>query len=95
MKTDSFFYIFDYSHMMHDAIDGGLVYECCDVTKDITTARGFKLKKGQHYEAVWFLFEKSLFQFIDWVPGDDGTYIPNPKTLIEIPQLELAPFLKW
>jgi hypothetical protein len=96
-KPESFYYIFEYGHMMHDAIDHGLVYECIKITRDIETESGKILKKDDTYEAVWFLWDKQLFQFIDWIPDSKGShnYIPDPKTLVEIPQSELARFTHW
>lgn len=100
-KPENFFNIFNYNHMMHDAIDGGLVYECIDITRDLCTASGLKLWKGDSYEACWFLFKKGgVFQFIDWVSSDPNipdhyNRIPDPKTFIEISQAEMAPFIHW
>lgn len=96
-KNDSFYRIFEYGHMMFDAIDKGMVFEQIVITRNITTASGKTLKKGDEYEAVWFLFEKQLFQFIDWIPECNGSHfwIPDSTTLIEIPQAELAPLLVW
>lgn len=98
-KLDQFFTIFSFGHHMHDAIDGGIVYEQITILKDVITSNGFSLKAGTEYEAVWFLLDKQVFQFIDWKrpvdPSKDTTWNPDPQTFVEIPQKELAPFCKW
>lgn len=96
-KSESFYNLFDYSHTMHDAIDYGLVYEGITITRNIQTVSGKVLKAGDSYDAVWFLWKEQLFQFIDWVPDSPGSFnwVPDPETLIEIYQSELANFLHW
>ncbi len=96
-ENESFFRVFDYSHMMHDAIDGGLTYEIIKIRKDIKTKSGFELKIGKEYETCYFIFGKAEFQFINWIPSKDNPGIrdPDPQNSITIPQDELAPFLIW
>ena len=96
-KADSFFRVFDFYDMMHDAIDKGIVYEGITITKDIQFASGKKLVVGKGYDAVWFLFKSGVFQFIDWVedPDDKGNYIPDPETFIEVDHMVMSKFLVW
>lgn len=92
----SFFDVFQFSHLMHDAIDGGLVYEGITILRDIETSSGLKLKQGDYYESLWFLFATMEFQFINWEPKfpNAAEYIPDDSSVF-IPQSELAPFLVW
>lgn len=93
----SFYHIFDFNHLMHDAIDGGLVYDNCKITKDINTVSG-ELKEGQEFHQVNFYFNKQAFHFINWkldlTPGGNGQYIPN-ETSVLIPQAEISKYLVW
>lgn len=99
MNTDmeSFFNVFEYAFLMHDAIDHGLVYDGgIVITKDITTASGIQLHKGEEFHQVNFYFDKAMFAFIVWQPSSestDGTIRPTRE--VDIPQTELAPFLVW
>ena len=97
---ESFFNVFTFYNMMHDAVDFAITYEVCEIERDIVTASGFKLNKGDHYQTVYFDFQKAEFQFINWIPDYSSkyprnNYEPNPDESIDIPQAELAPFLKW
>jgi hypothetical protein len=96
-SVDSFYHIFDYGFLMHDAIDHGLVYDGgIVITKDITTTSGIQLLKGEEFHQVNFYFDKAMFAFICWQPSSestDGTIRPTRE--VDIPQAELAPFLVW
>ena len=39
----SFYKVFDFDLLMYDAIDYGLTYEVCAITRDITTLSGHQL----------------------------------------------------
>ena len=95
-RPDSFFLVFDYSHLEHDAMDHALVYHSVIITRDIITEDGITLlKKGNEYEQVTFYFDKQSFYFIVWEPSKDGReFIPNRQSLM-IAQKDLAPFLVW
>ena len=93
-KPESFFGVFDYHVFEPQAIDYGLIYEMITITRDVVTSSGLKLNKGDEYDAVWFLFDKQVFQFIKWECVDECTSEIGPGS-IEIPQSELAPFLYW
>ena len=93
-KPESFFNVFDYHCFEPQAIDQGLVYESITITRDVLTSSGLKLNKGDEYDAVWFLIEKHLFQFIKWERVTDYDFQMGPGS-IEIPQSELVPFLHW
>ena len=94
---ESFFNVFEYCFLMHDAIDHGLVYDGgIVITKDITTASGIQLHKGEAFHQVNFYFDKAMFAFIVWQPAYeslDGTIRPTRE--VDVPQAELAPFLVW
>lgn len=91
----SFYRIFDFNHLMHDAVDYALTYEICTIIRDITTASGLQLKKGAEYETVYFCFHTAEFQFINWKRVSDYQSDPDETKSITIPQSELAPFLSW
>lgn len=97
---ESFFNCFEYACVLHDAIDKGLVYEGCVISRNIATKSGCMLKSGEEFEAVWFSFGRQEFNFIkSWVPKDPEDpecphHIAGPGS-ISIPQSELAPFLVW
>ena len=95
-KPDSFFKVFDYYGLEHDALDKGLVYHTVIITKDIITEDGITLlKKGVEYDQVTFYFEKESFHFIVWKLSEDGwEFIPHEQSLM-IAQKELSPFLVW
>lgn len=94
IRPDSFFRVFDYNHMIDDAIDG-LTYELCEITKDIQTNGGHVLRKGDTYDTCYFLFDTAQFEFINWKRVSDWESAPDMTTSVFIPQNELAPFLKW
>ncbi len=101
-RKESFFELFSYSHMMHDAIDQGLVYEDCLITRNIIIAEfrphpkcGIVFREGDTFEAIWFSFRDMNFQFIhSWVPKDPYNYEPDSQSFI-ISQKDLAPYLVW
>lgn len=86
---ESFFRIFEFNHMMHDAICGGLTYEGCTILRDLGP-----LKKGDQYETVYWMISESKFQFVNWFLGDDRTFHPD-HTSQELSQEELAPYCHW
>lgn len=93
---ESFFNVFEYAFLMHDAIDQGLVYDGVEITKDITTTSGIQLHKGEAFHQVNFYFDKAMFAFIVWQPSSESTDgIIRPTREVDIPQAELAPFLVW
>lgn len=113
MKTktcddNSFFNVFEYSVLMHDAIDKGLVYEDITIQRDITTISGLRLQKGRKFDAVWLLFDvkgEVEVYFINWVKKDSGRNSASPKgragdympgeDSVLIPMKELVQFLVW
>jgi hypothetical protein len=92
MQKESFFRVFDYHHLMHDAIDCGLVYEDVIITKTIDECQ---LVKGAKFEQVNFYLDEQLFYFINWLPYVVGNVVNPNSTSIKVPQLVLAPYLKW
>lgn len=95
-QYQSFYNIFDYLNFMHEAINGGLTYEMITITKTIECASG-TLVAGKRYDTVYFLWKEQVFRFINWVPDPDKPYQdnPDPATLLEIPQSELASHCHW
>ena len=92
----SFFRVFDYRTLMHDAIDQGLVYDEVIITKDILTTTGINLTKGDQFHQVNLNLHSATFDFICWQRAEDSEDgIIRPTRLVTIPQSELAPFLKW
>lgn len=108
-KHESFFNVFSYSHMMHDAIDYGLTYEEITITQDIVTSLGLVLKKGDKYETCYMKFlrhshdgskiiNQPYFHFCNWKPGEIEPHTSssyNTPSSIIILMSELAPFLHW
>src|ERR1700741_4927252 len=100
-RPESFYEVFEYHNFMHDAIDYGLTYKNCTIQKNVTTASGYELKKGQTFHTVYFLFDKKVFRFINWKEVNKHMSVPDTRLIggsyhsIDIPQEELAPFLKW
>lgn len=94
----SFYNIFEFSDMMLDAIDGGIVFEDCKMVRNISVDGEILLAEKDTYEAVWFLFDQQVFQFVKrWVQDPEdrpNNMIPGEGSL-DIPQKDLAPFLHW
>lgn len=96
-KRESFFRVFEYGFLMHDAIDHGLVYDGgITITKDIFTTSGIQLDKGDEFHQVNFYFDKSMFSFLVWQAAEESVDTTiRPTRQVDIPQAELAPFLVW
>lgn len=92
----NFFNLFHYEGMEHDVIDYATVYSNIRILRDLTTAGGITLSKGDSFEQVTFDMLRTTFSFIIWDSVEnaiDG--VTQPKVEIVIPQAQLAPFLKW
>ena len=93
--TESFFNLFDFFAIEHQAMNATIVYESCKITKDIETRNGQVLKVGTEFDQVNFYIKLGQFHFITWKPSEDcSEYIPN-ETSVLIPQGDLAAFLMW
>lgn len=95
-KFESFFYIFDYSFMTHDACgQHNLTYEVCTITKNLDLPSG-SLKIGEHYEYVYFNFVKEHFMFANFIWDENKPELEfDWNRSVKIPQKELAPYLVW
>lgn len=95
-KPEEFFNIFKYSHMMHDAIDGGLTYEDCEIIRDIQTSVG-KLNKGDRFESIYFMFSEKTFEFCNWKEDPNPPHlcsVPDESSMY-VPQSDLASYCHW
>lgn len=100
MEDDSFFDIFEYNDLIHDACDYCIVYFLPRILKDIKTASGLSLNKGDEFEQVTFNMLTQEFQFEVFESCEEhdqrgGNGSLEHKRLVIIPQRELAPFMVW
>ena len=99
-NDESFFGLFEFTYIMHDAIDCGLVYEGITILKDIETGSGKRLNKGDEFHQVNFDFKEQTLSFVIYESAEahdrsGGTGTLNPTKLVVIQQAELAQFLYW
>ncbi len=100
-NDESFFRIFEFSHLMHSAIDYGIVYELITITQNIITASGYELRIDDQYHQMIFSFKDQTFTFASYESveeydrrGSKDGILQYSKVIV-IPQAELAPFLVW
>lgn len=94
LPEESFFNIFRYDSMMHDACDHNLVYFYVFVVKDIAINNKIVIKKGHHFEQVRFDFKTQKFYFETYM-CDEETGESKYLEHVIIDQNKLAPLLKW
>lgn len=94
----SFFDIFSFHNIMHDAIDGGIIYEGIDILRDIPE---LGLVKDSSYDQVNFLFHSKeldcpILYFITWgVATSNGVVNPIPELSRQVKLSDIASFCKW
>lgn len=96
-KQDSFFGLFEFHAIEHDAMDNHIVYQACTIEKPFS-CDGVQFKKGQTFHQVCFDLCKQTFSFCNWGPAEKGKASIEPDmntSKLNIPQSLLAPLLKW
>ena len=84
----SFFGIFSFYGMMHDAGDYFIQYEDIEIENDIDFGVHGKLVKGQRFENVHNCLDLAMFEFLNW-ELKDGAWNPDSSS-VYIPQSELV-----
>lgn len=100
---DSFFGLWQYQTLMHDAADHCLVYEAVTIERDISlvgcTDHGpeipLMLKKGETFHQVNFCLVSQTFEFIDWKAAVRANVTIEPSRLVSVAQSIIAPLCKW
>lgn len=92
--NNSFFGLFEFDQLMHEAVDQHLVYTGITILRSVPK---YGLKTGAWYQACWYSFEENKISFINWVPNPEreNSNIPDPETLVEIAGEHLMPLLVW
>lgn len=91
----SFFHIFTFTNLMHDAMDFNLVYEDIVIEKDIVIDDKIVLYQGATFHQVNFDLKERVFHFINWQQAVPHNVTIHPKQEIRISQESLGPKLKW
>jgi len=86
----SFFGIFSFYGMMHDAADYFIQYEDIEIENDIDFGVHGKLVKGQRFENVHNCLDTGMFEFLNWELKDDAKVWNPDSSSVYIPQSELA-----
>ena len=61
----SFFGIFHFTYLMHDAVNFALTYENCIITESLVTKSGAQLIQGRQFETVYWNIREARFSFIN------------------------------
>lgn len=94
IAKDSFFNFFDYTCIMHDAIDHTIVYEYVEMLKDLVVD-GNSFSKGERFHQVNFSLLAGTFSFIVWERDTPPNVTRKPEILRIVRQSEIAPLLFW
>jgi hypothetical protein len=95
ISEESFFRIFTFNHMMHDAIDYRLCYESCKIERDVVIDGVTILTKGKCYHTVYLMLDKQELLFINWEPFDKHNVAVKPIEEVVIPLSKISSQLKW
>lgn len=88
----SFFDIFSFSHLEHDAIDQCLVYNNVTIEKDIPK---LSLRRGDDFHQVIFNIHENRFSFCSWDAAEKGVAAIKPVKELIIPQAQLSPYMTY
>lgn len=71
MSNQSFFGLFSFHAVEHDAIDYGICYQMCELEEDITITdeegvNWLNLPKGKRFHNVYLMLNRQTLEFINW-----------------------------
>lgn len=105
VKTYPQFYdIFSFEGMMHDAFDGGILYQNVTILEDLVIPGYRKIVKGEEFECVEFMFHDSdsngpTITFANYqsceMANSNGTISHDLDTTVTLPLSVLAPYCVW
>lgn len=91
----SFFNIFSFLSLEHDAMDFCLVYHGITFQKDIVLSKEVSFEKGKTFNQAIFNMKTKMITFASWGPAERGIAAIKATEEVSVRQERLAPFMVW